>query len=1041
MTRLSATATIAALLLLAIAQGFGATSSTKSTVKSSPKSKIASKSTAKPYHITAQNQFHIKSTKHPSSALARLQAKEMAHAQISKKVHLPNAKQHVVPGHAALEAVRRIPGKRPMLARRHQTNPPTGKIGFVSATQIAEGGESWGQVQAATLGGLTAFITVVETASGCAYSEVAANGDGTFTAPAATLTPTASGSCDANFVVGDLDGDGNTDIVEAYGSGTAVALLSNADGTFTEGTPFVITAAGLTGGTLMTDATSGFLDLVVLDDTEPSNLITVPGNGDGTFNIGLATTVPLVPAAADGVGYNVILADFDGDGLLDVAENDDGTGQLNVYLAAATYAGVAIPTPDGVYDACSSTAGSLTGSLAIVETDCGDNQITVYNNDGTGTFSEGVYYPVAVTPSTTADTYPEASTIADVNGDGNGDVVVVNDDSSDVTILTGNGDGTLNLTSVGYATGGFPYQSAIVADLNGDGLMDILVSDDNQSLVWMAGYGDGTFQAAKDFYAPVPDNNYGYSYSSATGDLNGDGFPDVVLANYGDDTMGITVFLSNPDGSLQPGVNYGTSGEFGYVTVADFNGDGKLDIAASNFDGYVQIFTGTGTGNFISGPYYSTTPEGTAIVAGALNTSGAAGFNDLAVTNYEGSVNVLVNDGAGGFMSAVAYPLTNGACNLATGDIDGDGNLDLAIAECEGSQIGVLMGVGDGTFGAVSEPDVPVGGYPFGVALADLDGDGNLDIATTSGSQNVAVVLGAGDGTFPAAGLLTMPSSLVLYSTNPFYNPYPSAIQVTDVDGDGIPDLVYDNADYSTVGVMFGTGTGSLSTPAPYFFDPVEFPAGQYAYGMNIADLNGDGSPDAVASSDDFAGATVLINANGAGAAPNYSLSSNTSFINIADGGTGTATITLTPVNFYSGTVTFSCGGLPLDVTCAFAPATLTPLGNAPVSTTLTVTTAAPHGALHMPADANPHQGRTSLLACLTGMGLFGLLLSGDWKNKRNRRVGILLGVLVLGMMFSLVGCSSSTTPGTPVGAQTIQVTGTGSDGTTQAVNITINVF
>jgi hypothetical protein len=170
-------------------------------------------------------------------------------------------------------------------------------------------------------------------------------------------------------------------------------------------------------------------------------------------------------------------------------------------------------------------------------------------------------------------------------------------------------------------------------------------------------------------------------------------------------------------------------------------------------------------------------------------------------------------------------------------------------------------------------------------------------------------------------------------------------------------------------------------------------------------------------------------------------LSSNTSFLNVADGGTATATITLTPINFYSGTVTFSCGGLPLDVTCAFAPATLTALGNAPLTTTLTVTTAAPHGALRMPADANPHQGRTSLLACLTGMGLFGLLLSGDWKNKRNRRVGILLGILVLGMMFSLVGCSSSSTPGTPIGAQTVQVTGTGSDGTTQSVNVTINVF
>jgi hypothetical protein len=1054
MTRLSATATITALLLFAIVQGFGATSSTKSTVKSSPK--VATKSAAKPYHVTAQNQFHIKS-KRPSKALARLQAKATLHAEASQKVHLPEQQKHVVPGHAALEASRRVPGTRRMLARPHQANPPTGKIGFVSATQIADDGENYGQVQTGTLGGLTAFITVVLTTQGtpaanvCAYSEVAANGDGTFTAPAAVLTPTVSANCNANFIVADLNGDGNTDIVEEYGSGTIAVLLSNGDGTFTEGTPFVATTNDINGGALVADASSGFLDLVLVDDSVPSNVITIPGNGDGTFTLGSATSVPLAPAAgSEGEGSNVVLADFDGDGVLDVAENDGNSGELNVYLAAATYAGVAVPTPDGQYDGCSATTGSLTGTVAIVQTNCGDNTITVYNNDGTGTFSEGVYYPVAVTPNSTADLYPEAATIADVNGDGNGDVVVVNDDSSDVTILTGNGDGTLNLTSVGYATGGYPYNPAIVADLNGDGLVDILVADDNQSLVWMAGYGDGTFQAAKDFYAPITGGNYAYSFGVATGDLNGDGIPDVVLGNYGNNDIGITVFLSNPDGSLQPGVNYGTSGDFGYVAVADFNGDGKLDIAASNFDGYVQIFTGTGTGNFIVGPFYSIGAENEGIISAAFNGpspagTGVAGFNDLAVVTDEGTVNVLLNDGSGGFMSPVPYTLTAGGCNLATGDIDGDGNLDLAIAECDGSQVGVLLGVGDGTFGVVPVPDVTVGSNPFGVALADIDGDGNLDIATTSAQQNVVVALGAGAGLFNPAMLL--PSSLVLLNTTPFYDPDPVGIQVADVDGDGVPDLIYTNANYSTVGVLFGTGTGSSTAvpPTPYFFDPVEFPAGQYLYGLSIADVNGDGSPDAVAASDDFAGATVLINGNGTGAAPNFSLAvtgqSSPAFLNVAAGGTATATITLTPVNFYSGTVTFSCGGLPLDVTCAFAPATLTPVGNAPLQTVLTITTAASHGALRMPADSNPHQGRTSLLACLTGMGLFGLLLSGDWKNKRNRRVGILLGILVLGMMFSLVGCSSSSTPGTPIGAQTIQVTGTGSDGTANSVNLTVNVF
>ncbi|MGA9981789.1 MAG: VCBS repeat-containing protein [Candidatus Sulfotelmatobacter sp.] len=1077
MTRLSATATIAALLLLAIAQGFGATSVTKSTAKSSPK--IATKSTAKPYHITARNQFHMTSPR-ALKEQARHQKRGQAtkRGQFGKADALAAARMNAR-AKAQMNALATIKsaGHRGEIARatkprRNAANPPpSGTLGFVSATQIPDQGENIGQVQAATVGGLDAFITIVDVNTAtlpavsdvCVYSEVQANGDGTFTplvptAPA-VLTPTASGFCQHNYVVGDVNGDGNSDIVEADQVGGTVSItvfLSNGDGTFTAtpGSPFVVSTTGATGGTLVTDATSGFLDIVLVDDdwdynSLPSNIITVPGNGDGTFAAAL-TPVPLVPSGtADGGGYNVLLTDFDGDGLIDVAENDYSNGELNVYLSSTTYAGLPSPTPDGVSDACSATFGSLTGSSglpAIVSVFCDYDTIAVYNNSA-GAFSEAAYYPVAVTASSTPFTFPEAATIADVNGDGNGDVVVTNDDTSDITVLLGNGSGGLALTSVGYAVGGYPSGAAIVEDLNGDGLPDILVADNNQSLVWMAGFGDGTFQAARDYYTPVAESAYSYGYSIASGDFNGDGFTDLVVSNL-DDGAGLTVFLSNPDGSLQPGVNYGATGYFPYAAVADFNGDGNLDIAASSFDGFVQIFTGTGTGTFVQGPTYESGSEGEGVVAAAFNTkTGVPGFNDLAVASYSSNVYVLINDGAGGFMPAVPYPLTNGGEQIATGQLTAGGASpsgfnDLAVAEYDGTQVGIYLGNGDGTFTAAAA-DASMGtSSPLGIALADVSGDGIPDIVATDDNQNILVATGFGDGTFPNALIPLVSSTIVTNSIatgNPYYNPDPWTVQVTDVNGDGFADLVYTNENYSTVGVIFGTGAGTAI--APTFYDPVEFPAGQNAIGLTIADINGDGAPDAGTTGEDISLATTLINANGTGAAPNFSLSSNTSFINIQDGGTNTATITLTPVNFYSGTVTFSCTGLPLDVTCAFAPATLTALGNAPQTTTVTVTTAAPHSALRMPADANPHKGRTSLLACLTGMGLFGLLLSGDWKNKRNRRVGIVLGILVLGMMFTLVGCSSSTTPGTPLGAQTVQVTGTGSDGTTQAVNLTINVF
>jgi hypothetical protein len=505
--------------------------------------------------------------------------------------------------------------------------------------------------------------------------------------------------------------------------------------------------------------------------------------------------------------------------------------------------------------------------------------------------------------------------------------------------------------------------------------------------------------------------------------------------------------------------------------VADFNGDGKLDFAVSdNYNGTVDIYTGSGTGSFISGPTYPVGAGMYGIASGAINASGTSGFSDLAVLTWTAGptqdLHILLNDGAGGFavgppvaLNAGGYSSFFSSYELALAQLGNTIMLgtppvatpvtDVVVAEGAAIQVGVLLGDGTGAF--APEVDYPVGGIGTqsltGIAVADVNGDGFPDIAVAADSSvvdggGIAVYLGNGDGTFTT--YLPMLSTLEVSGVN--YAPYPGGIQIMDVDGDGNPDLVYTNTDYGTVGIMFGTGSGATgATPAPFFFDPVEFPAGGEALGLTLANVTGDGTPAAVTADRDFGGATTMINGNGTAAAPNFSLSvsgqSSPAFLNVADGGTATAMITLTPINFYSGTVTFSCGGLPLDVTCAFAPATLTPLGNAPLTTTVTVTTAAPHGALRMPAGANPNQGRTSLLACLTGMGLFGLLLSGDWKNKRNRRVGILLGILVLGMMFSLVGCSSSSTPGTPIGAQTIQVTGTGSDGTTNAVSLTINVF
>ncbi len=993
---------------------------------------------ARAQKMSAENQFHFHPTKGRGvEILARERAGEHKQApipgrltQLERGVHMA-AQTRVKP--------------------RRNLNPPVSQIGFVSAMQIPAGGYLAGQN--VTLSGdfdgdgnldLVSLVGDPNGSGTYSLAVVLSQGNGTFLAP--VLTPTPGNQSDP-FVVGDVNGDGLDDIIIAHQPGTngnAEAsfdvLLSNGDGTFAVGNNYSITGNFLSGGTLSVDATTGFLDVVVVDSANPGNVWTVTGNGDGTFS-----DTPTSVALNAQVGYDAVLADLNNDGLLDVTSNDSNTGQQTVFLATSPTlyaAGVPYTTPDGVYDACSTTVGDLTsdGFPEIVNANCSDNTITIYVNNGDGTYATGAYYNAAAN----GYVYPEAVTIADVNGDGLPDIVSSNDDSSDVTILLGNGDGTVVSPALGYTRGGsFLSNPAIVADFNGDGLPDIIVPDDLYSLSYMKGYGDGSFRAGVDYYSPSSDGGEPMGFDIATGDFNGDGFADVVVGNCCD-TGGITVFLSRADGSMQPGVNYGSGGGLLFVAVADFDGDGKLDIAATDYyNGVVQIFKGVGDGTFTLGGSYPTDAASSSpmeVVAADFNGDG---FPDLAVANSAGSnVGVLLNDGTGDFSALANYPTCSSSVAITAADLNGDGFPDLLVPLPSCTGMAVLLNMGDGTGTFNPETDFGVGNNPQQVAVGDLNGDGIPDLAITLdggalNSQGIGVALGNGDGTFQPVNVPPYPTTL-----QPNYRqPYPGDIRLVDLDGDGNLDLVYNNTNFGTVGVMYGIGDGT-------FYDPVEYPVGVNIYGLALGDLNGDGAVDVVTAGFYTSGVTTLINNSGTKALPDYSVSANPASTTITAGASGAFTITLTPRNFYNGTVTFSCGTLPSEATCTFSNPSLTPNGNGVLTSVLTIKTTAPSSALMAPMDVTPHGGAPSLLASLAGVGLFGLILAGEWK-KNGRRMGIILALVALGMLVTLVGCGGSSTPpikdpGTPPGTYTVTVTASGTagnnNGNTSAHTLTLTL-
>lgn len=313
--------------------------------------------------------------------------------------------------------------------------------------------------------------------------------------------------------------------------------------------------------------------------------------------------------------------------------------------------------------------------------------------------------------------------LADVNGDGNLDVVESGSDAT--SVLLGNGDGTFQPSIATPMTIGL----FALGDVNGDGMLDIASTyyPDNTGPVYVAlGNGDGTFQAQS-----AVATGFDHPYATAAADVNGDGSLDLVVANTGQYAGGntVSILLGNGDGTFQQRTDYGTGVSPFDVAVADLNGDGKLDLATANADSNsASVLLGNGDGTFQAQATYATGSYPFAISVGDLDGNG---IPDLAMTNYQNnSVSVLKGNGDGTFQAQVSYSTGNAGppIHIENGDLDGDGNADLVIANGSTS-VAILLGNGDGTF----QPQSAYGVVGSDVAIGDLNGDGRRDLVTNAG--------------------------------------------------------------------------------------------------------------------------------------------------------------------------------------------------------------------------------------------------------------------------------------------------------------------
>jgi FG-GAP-like repeat/FG-GAP repeat len=610
----------------------------------------------------------------------------------------------------------------------------------------------------------------------------------------------------------DLNGDGRVDLVVASPSNDRVAVLRNT------------TAPGA--------ATASFAVPVFFDSGDyPSAIGVYDLNGDGKPDLVavnyLASTISVLLNTTDVTStaltfsakadfttgthpVAVKAADLNGDGLPDiiVANQDDATvsvfgntmapGAITASLAAAqAFAVGATPSGVVVLDI------NADGKPDIITTNFNSNTVSVLRNI-TASNAAQFHFSAQVTFAT--GTSPAAVAAADVNGDGKLDLAVVNRNSSNLSVL-------LNTTVASAATVAFgalqpliglnSANSLAIADFNGDGKPDFVMPDGNSSFLsylntTVPGATAATFHLQQ-FAASLAPSGI------AAADINGDGKPDVIVSNLSSDSISVSLDTT-PVGATTAtfaSAKLFTADEHPMgVCVADFNGDGKPDVATGTFDGStVSVFlnttvTGASIPTFAAKQSFATGNHDQAIACGDLNGDGKA---DIVVANAsDNTVSVRRNTTAVGaatatFATQQTFATGSTPSGVTIADVNGDGQPDILVADLNPGAASVLLNTttpGATTFAFGTHTDFTTGSGASWVAAADVDGDGKLDILVANRfAHSVSVLIntaavGASSADFAA------PTALQT-------NDDPMAVALVDFNGDGHADILTANASAS----------------------------------------------------------------------------------------------------------------------------------------------------------------------------------------------------------------------------------------------------
>jgi hypothetical protein len=563
------------------------------------------------------------------------------------------------------------------------------------------------------------------------------------------------------------------------------------------------------------------------DPASATNFVLL-NQGGGNFKIN-GNTLPPVLASGD----------FNGDGKTDLVV----AGQVLFGVGNGTF--TAGPKLTGISSSAAVGDFDHDGHLDIASANAQGVYVTFGNGKG-----------VFTTPKRISTLDSETVVAADVNHDGYLDLIAGWISVQVYTNLHSRAFSDPKTYAGPEAEGGVSAPAFFVADFNHDGYVDFL----QQNLITFG-------QKSGVFVAPIETQST-YPGSVAVGDLNKDGYEDVVVANELAGT--ITVFPGTGQGYLAAGTSYETGLQAATVAIGDVNNDGIPDlvVARSSEENLAStpakgakdmcVFLGESGGKF-----------GTCIASSALGAVAPYTFNMqtyLVDVNHDGKLDLIgdwgvaLGNGDGTFKTAIPFPspVTN-IQGIGIGDFNRDGNMDVVVGEfgyagassSATPSIYTLLGDGTGHF-TISNTETLASGTTISAFTAtDMDGDGNPDIVYVSSgpstdNSQVGVELGGGNGLFKPANLVSVGNydgSYVSLLTGDFNRDGHNDVVVLTLDIYGAPtdDSVY----------LPGDGAGGLETPQ-YF--PVQ------SYNGAVIDLNGDGAPDIVATGLDMIGVQRVLN-------------------------------------------------------------------------------------------------------------------------------------------------------------------------------------